>query len=82
MVLQVSKILLNLFIPCLCLILSILIAMGDRKQFPKPESEIRFVFRISYNHIGQLHHNLNMYDVVVELEIPDFRTFILHTIPH
>ena len=54
------------------LILSILIAMGE--QFPKPESEIRFGWGISYNYIGQLHHNLNKYDVVVGLEIPDFRT--------
>ena len=49
------------------LILSILIAMGE--QFPKPESEIRFGWSISYNYIGQLHHNLNKYDVVVGLEI-------------
>ena len=66
--------LLYLFILCLCLILSILIAMGDGKQFPKPESEIRFGWGMSYNYIGQLHHNLNKYDVVVGLEIPDFRT--------
>ena len=46
--------------------------MGE--QFPKPESEIRFGWGISYNYIGQLHHNLNKYDVVVGLEIPDFRT--------
>ena len=46
--------------------------MGE--QFPKPESEIRFGWEISYNYIGQLHHNLNKYDVVVGLEIPDFRT--------
>ena len=45
--------------------------MGE--QFPKPESEIRFGWGISYNYIGQLHHNLNKYDVVVGLEIPDFR---------
>ena len=29
---------------------------------------------MSYNYIGQLHHNLNKYDVVVGLEIPDVRT--------
>ena len=46
--------------------------MGE--QFPKPESEIRFGWGISYNYLGQLHHNLNKYDVVVGLEIPDFRT--------
>ena len=54
------------------LILSILIAMGE--QFPKPESEIRFGWGISYNYIRQLHHNLNKYDVVVGLEMPDTRT--------
>ena len=42
-------------------------------QFPKPESEIRFGWGLSYNYIGQLHHNLNKYDVIVGLEIPDFR---------
>ena len=26
------------------------------------------------NYIRQLHHNLNKYDVIVGLEIPDFRT--------
>ena len=55
------------------LILSILIAMGESIQFPKPESEIRFGWGISYNDIEQMHHNLNKYDVVVGLEIPDFR---------
>ena len=59
------------------LILSILIAMGESIQFSKPESEIRFGWGISYNYIGQMHHNLNKYDVVVGLEIPDFRV-----IPH
>ena len=54
-------------------ILSILIAMGESIQFPKLESEIRFGWGISYNYIGQMHHNLNNYDVVVGLEIPDFR---------
>ena len=51
------------------LILSILIAMGE--QFPKPESEIRFGWGMSYNYIEQLHHNLNKYDLenkVVTLE--------------
>ena len=55
------------------LILSILIAMGESRQFPKPESEIRFGWGMSYNYIGQMHHNLNKYDVEVGLEIPDFR---------
>ena len=58
-------------------ILSILIAMGE--HFPKPESEIRLGWGISYNYIGQLHHNLNKYDVVVGLEIPDFRTVLYYT---
>ena len=53
--------LLYLFILCLYLIISILIVMGDGKQFPKPESEIRFGWGMSYNYIGQLHHNLNRY---------------------
>ena len=48
--------------------------MGDGKQFPKPESEIRFGWGMSYNYTGQLYHNLNKYDVFVRLEIPDFRT--------
>ena len=64
--------LIYLYILCIYLIFSILIAMGE--QFAKPESEIRFGWGISYNYIGQLHHNLNNYDVVVGLEIPDFRT--------
>ena len=50
-----------------------LTAMGKSIQFPKPESEIRFGWGISYNYIGQMHHNLNKYDVVVGLETPDFR---------
>ena len=62
-----------IYILCMYLILSILIAMGESIQFPKPESEIRFGWGISYNYIGQMHHNLNKYDVVVGLEIPDFR---------
>ena len=53
--------------------------MGGGKQFPKPESEIRFGWGMSYNYIGQLHHNLNKYDVVAGLEIPDFRTFSYYT---
>ena len=53
--------------------------MGDGKQFPKPESEIRFGWGMSYNYIGKLHHNLNKYDVVVGLEIPDFRTVSYYT---
>ena len=47
--------------------------MGESIQFPKPESEIRFGWGLSYNYIGQMHHNLNKYDVIVSLEIPDFR---------
>ena len=46
--------------------------MGE--HFPKPESEIRCGWGISYNYMGQLHNILNKYDVVVGLEIPDFRT--------
>ena len=65
--------LIYIYILCMYLILSILIAMGESIQFPKPESEIRFGWGISYNYIGQMHHNLNKYDVVVGLEIPDFR---------
>ena len=61
------------------LILSILIAMGE--HYPKTESEIRFGWGISYNYIGQLYHNLNKYDVVVGMEIPDFRT-VWHTTLH
>ena len=44
---QVSKMLLYLFILCMYLILSILIGMGDGKQFPKPQSEIRFGWGLS-----------------------------------
>ena len=69
--------LIYLFILCMYLILSILIAMGE--HFPKPESEIRFGWGISYNYIGQLYHNLNKYDVVVGMEIPDFRTVAYYT---
>ena len=54
-------------------ILTLLIGMGDGKIFPKPQSEIRFGWGLSYNYIGQLQHNLDKYDVVVGLEIPDFR---------
>ena len=42
-------------------------------NFLKPESEIRFGWGLSYNYIGQMHHNLNKYDVIVGLKIPDFR---------
>ena len=59
-----------IYILCMYLILSILTAMGESIQFPKPESEIRFGWGISYNYIGQMHHNLNKYDVVVGFEIP------------
>ena len=57
-------------------LLTLLIGMGDGKQFPKPQSEIRFGWKLSYNchTIGQVQHNLDKYDVVVGLEIPDFRT--------
>ena len=65
--------LIHIYILCMYLILSILITMGESIQFPKPESEIRSGWGISYNYIGQMHHNLNKYDVVVGLEIPDFR---------
>ena len=34
--------LIYIYILCMYLILSILIAMGESIQFPKPESEIRF----------------------------------------
>ena len=71
LVLQASKMLIYLYILCMY-ILSILIVMGE--QFPKTKSEIRFGWGISYNYIGQLHQNLNKYDVVVGLKIPDFRT--------
>ena len=49
------------------------------QHFPKPESEIRFGWGISFNFIGQLHHNLNKYDVFVRLEIPDFRIVTYYT---
>ena len=60
-------------------ILTLLIGMGDGKQFPKPQSEIRFGWGLSYNYIGQVQHNLDKYDVVVGLEIPDFRTDSYYT---
>ena len=34
---------------------------------------------MSYNYRGQLHHNLNKYDIVVGLEIPDFTTVSYYT---
>ena len=71
--------LIYLFILCTYLILSILIAVGDGKQFPKPQSEIRFCWGLLYNFMGQLQHNLDKYDVVVGLEIPDFRTVSYYT---
>ena len=55
-------------------ILTLLIGMGDGKHFRKPQSEIRFGWGLSYNYIGQVQHNLDRYDVLVGLEIPDFRT--------
>ena len=66
--------LLYLFLLCMYYILTLLIGMGDGKQFPKAQSEIRFGWGLSYNYIGQVQHNLDKYDVVVGLEIPDFRT--------
>ena len=51
-----------IYVLCMNLILSILIAMGESIQFPKPESEIRFGWGISYSYIGQMHHNL--YDFI------------------
>ena len=60
-------------------ILTLLIGMGDGKHFPKPQSEIRFGWGLSYNYIGQVQHNLDKYDVVVGLEIPDFRTVSYYT---
>ena len=65
--------LLYLFLLCMYYILTLLIGMGNGKQFPKPQSEIRFGWGLSYNYIGQVQHNLDKYDVVVGLEIPDFR---------
>ena len=53
--------------------------MGNGKQFPKTESEIRFGRRIPYKYLGQLHHHLNKYDVVVGLEIHYFRTVSYYT---
>ena len=44
--------LIYIYILCMYLILSILIAMEESIQFPKPESEIRFGWGISYNYIG------------------------------
>ena len=59
-------------------ILLFFIAIGDGKQFPKPESEIRFGWGLAYNYIGQLQHNLDKYDMVVGLEIPDFRSVVYY----
>ena len=50
--------LLYLFILCMFYILTLLIGMGDEKHFPKPQSEIRFCWGLSYNYIGQVQHNL------------------------
>ena len=66
---------------CMYLILSILITMRESIQFPKTESEIRFGWGLSYNYIGQMHHNLNKYDVIVGLKIPDFKSKY-HTTNH
>ena len=72
--------LIYIYILCIYPILSILIAIGGSIQFSKSKSEIRFGWGISYNYIGQMHHNLNKYYVVVGLEIPDFR--VDHTANH
>ena len=66
--------LLYLFILCMYYILTLLIGMGDGKKFPKPQSEIRFGWGLSYNYICQVQHKVDKYDVVVGLVIPDFRT--------
>ena len=52
---------------------------GRWKKNPKPQSEIRFGWGLSYNYIGQVQHNLDKYDVVVGLDIPDFRTISYYT---
>ena len=65
--------LLYIYMLYMYLILSILIAMRRKHSISKPESEIRFGWGLSYNYTGQMHHNLNKYNVVVGLEIPDFR---------
>ena len=65
--------LIYIYILCMYFILSILIAMEEGIQFLKPESEIRFGLGISYNYIEQMYLNLNKYNVVVGLEISDFR---------
>ena len=64
--------LIYLYLLYMYFILSILIAMGE--HFPKSESELRSEWGKSYNYIGQLNHNLHKYDVVLGLEIPDFKT--------
>ena len=71
--------LLYLFILCMFYILTLLIGVGNGKHFPKPQSELRFGWGLSYNYIGQVQHNLDKYDVVVGLEIPYFRTVSYYT---
>ena len=52
--------------------------MGE--HFPKPESEIRFGWGISYNYIGQLYHNLKISMMwLLDWQIPDFRTVAYYT---
>ena len=73
--------LLYLFILCMYYILTLLIGMGDGKQFPKLQSEIRFGWGISYNYIGQVQHNLDKYDVVVGLDLDLEQCLIMHHSP-
>ena len=39
----------------------------------KPESELRFVYGMSFQYHGQMLHGLNHYNLLVGLEIPDLR---------
>ena len=39
----------------------------------KPESELRFGYGMSFQYHGQMLHGLNRYNLLVGLEIPDFR---------
>lgn len=49
------------------------IAFVETNQEPKPESEIKFRWGIEYNYIGQMHHSLNRYEVMIAMEIPNFQ---------
>ena len=71
--------LLYLFILCMFYIFTLFVSMGNGKHFPKPQSELRFGWGLAFNYIGQVQHNLDKYDVVVGLEIPDFRTVSYYT---